>query len=130
MLWAGGLTVDPSLARLVDARSDGNPLYVVTLTRLLAARPGMAADADAVARIAGGSAEISHLVSSLLRDLDGDCRDLLVAASVLGTDFSCALAAAVRGTSQEVTGALAAAEASVAVTRLLAHFGSWRFSTR
>ena len=50
MLCAGGLTVDPGLVDLVHARSEGNPLYVVTLTRLLAARPGIAADADAVAR--------------------------------------------------------------------------------
>ena len=128
MLCAIGLTADPGLAGLVHARSEGNPLYVVTLARLLSARPDIAADADAVARIAGGSAEVSHLVSSLLRDLDDNCRGLLAAASVLGTDFSCALAAAVRGTSQEVTGALAAAEAGGLLTRQPGHPGSWRFS--
>ena len=128
MLGTVGLTADPGLADLVHARSEGNPLYVVTLARLLAARPGIAADADAVAQIAGGSAEVSHLVSSLLRDLDGGCRGLLAAASVLGTDFSCALAVAVRGTSQEVTGALAAAEAGGLLTRQPGHPGSWRFS--
>jgi predicted ATPase len=128
MLCAGGLTADPGLADLVHARSEGNPLYVVTLARLLAARPGIAADADAVAQIAGGSAEISHLVSSLLRDLDGGRRDLLAAASVLGTDFSYAVAAAVRGTSQPVTGALAPAEVGGLLTKQPGHPGSWRFS--
>ena len=128
MLGTVGLTADPGLADLVHARSEGNPLYVVTLARLLAARPGIAADADAVAQIAGGSAEVNHLVSSLLRDLDDGCRGLLAAASVLGTDFSCALAVAVRGTSQEVTGALAAAEAGGLLTRQPGHLGSWRFS--
>jgi DNA-binding CsgD family transcriptional regulator len=128
MLRAAGLTADPGLADLVHARSEGNPLYVVTLARLLAVRPGIAADADAVAQLAGGSAEVSHLVSSLLRDLDGGCRGLLTAASVLGTDFSYALAAAVRGASQEVTGALAAAEAGGLVIRQPGHPGSWRFS--
>ena len=128
MLCTASVTVDPGLVDLVHARSEGNPLYVVTLTRLLIARPGIAADADTVAQIAGGSAEVSHLVSSLLRDQDGGCRDLLAAASVLGTDFSCALAAAVRGTSQEVTGALAAAEAAGLLTRQPGHPGSWRFS--
>ena len=109
-------------------RSEGNPLNVTTLARLLAARPGPAPDADAVARIAGGSAEVGHLVSSLLRDLDDDARALLAAASVLGTDFGSALAAAVRGTSQDVTGSMVAAEASGLVTRLPGRPGSWRFS--
>ena len=56
---------DPDVARLVHARSEGNPLYVATLARVLAAQPGTAPDADSVAHIAGGSAEISQLVSSL-----------------------------------------------------------------
>jgi len=128
ILCAGGVAADPGLAELVHARSEGNPLYVVTLARLLAARPGIAAEADAVAQIAGSSAEVSHLVSSLLRDLDDGCRGLLAAASVLGTDFSAPLAAAVRGTSQEVTGALAAAEAGGLLTRPPGQPGSWRFS--
>jgi predicted ATPase/DNA-binding CsgD family transcriptional regulator len=128
MLCAGGVTVDPGLADLVHARSEGNPLYVVTLAQLLAARPGIAADADAVAQIAGGSAEVSHLVSSLLRYLDDGCRGLLAAASVLGTGFSAPLAATVRGTSQEVTGALAAAEAGGLLTWQPGQPGSWQFS--
>jgi DNA-binding CsgD family transcriptional regulator len=128
ILRAGGVTVDPGLADLVHARSEGNPLYVVTLARLLAARPGIAANADAVAQIAGRSAEVSHLVSSLFRGLDDGCRSLLAAASVLGTDFSAPLAAAVRGTSREVTGALAAAEAGGLLTRPPGQPDSWRFS--
>jgi DNA-binding CsgD family transcriptional regulator len=128
MLRAAGLTADPGLAELVHARSEGNPLYVATLARLLAVQPGIAADADAVTRIAGGSAEVSHLVSSLLEGLDQDVRGLLAAASVLGTDFGVALAAAVRGTGQEVTGALAAAAARGLVTRPPGEPGGWRFT--
>jgi DNA-binding CsgD family transcriptional regulator len=128
MLRAAGLGVDSGLAELVHARSEGNPLYVATLARLLAAQPGIAADADAVARIAGGSAEVSHLVSSLVQDLDQDVRGLLAAASVLGTDFGVGLAAAVRGTGPEVTGALSVAAARGLVTRPPGEPGGWRFA--
>lgn len=128
MLCAAGATADPGLAELVHARSGGNPLYVVTLARVLATRPGIATDAEAVAQLAGASAEVSHLVSSLLRGLDEDVRRLLAAASVLGTDFSLTLAAAVRGTGQEVTGALSAAEARGLVTRRPGEPGGWRFT--
>jgi DNA-binding CsgD family transcriptional regulator len=127
MLRAAGLGADPGLAELVHARSEGNPLYVATLARLLVAQPGIAADADAVTRIAGGSAEVSHLVSSLLRGLDQDVRGLLAAASVLGTDFGVAQAAAVRGTGHEVTSALSAAAARGLVTRPPGEPG-WRFT--
>ncbi len=101
----------------MHARSEGNALYVTTLARVLAAQPGAAADADAVARIAAGSAEVSHLVASLLRDLDDGACALLAAASVLGADFDSGLAAAVAGTSQDTDGALSAAETCGLVTR-------------
>jgi DNA-binding CsgD family transcriptional regulator len=128
VLRAAGVIMDPELARFVHARSEGNPLYVITLARVLAAQPGAAADADAVARIAAGSAEVSHLVSSLLRDLDHGASALLAAASVLGADFDSGLAAAVSGTSQNATGALSGAEACGLVTRQLERPGSWRFT--
>src|SRR5580692_8975120 len=117
LLRAAGVAADPELARFVHARSEGNALYVTTLARVLAAQPGAAADADAVARIAAGSAEVSHLVASLLRDLDDGASALLAAASVLGADFDSGLAAAVAGTSQDAARALSAAEACGLVAR-------------
>ena len=128
ILRAAGLPAEPDLAQLVHGRSEGNPLYVATLARLLAARPDGERDTDTLARIAGGSAEISHLVSSLLRDLDPDARSLLAAASVLGADFDASLAAAVGGTSTDVTSALSAAKASGLVNQLPYQAGSWRFT--
>src|SRR5208283_4968908 len=77
ILHAAGMAMDPELARAAHARSEGNPLYVTTLARVLATQPGTAPDADAVTQIAGGSAEVSRLVSSLLRDLDDSARGLL-----------------------------------------------------
>ena len=128
ILQTAGVAADPDVARFVHARSEGNPLYVATLARVLAAQPGTAADTDTVARIAGGSAEISHLVSSLSDGLDDDARGLLAAASVLGTEFGSELAASVSGAGQDVLAALAAAEAAGLVTRRLNRPGAWRFS--
>lgn len=136
MLQTAGVASDPDLVRFVHARSEGNPLYVATLARVLAAQPGAGYDTNAVARIAGGSAEVSHLVSSLSDGLDDGARDLLAAASVLGTEFGSGLAAAVCGDGQEVTAALAAevraalaaAEAKGLVAGLPNRPGSWRFT--
>ena len=128
ILQTAGVAADPDVARFVHARSEGNPLYVATLARVLAAQPGAAPDTDTVARIAGGSAEISHLVSSLSGGLDDGARELLAAASVLGTEFGFELAASVSGAGQDMLAALSAAEASGLVTRRLNRPGSWRFS--
>ncbi len=128
ILRAAGLAADPDLARFVHARSEGNPLYVATLARVLAAQPGPVPDTDTVARIAGGSAEISHLVSSLSDGLDDGARELLAAASVLGTEFGSGLAASVSEAGQDVPTALAAAEAAGLAARRLDRPGSWRFS--
>jgi DNA-binding CsgD family transcriptional regulator len=128
LLRAAGVTADPELARFVHARSEGNALYVTTLARVLAAQPGAAADADAVARIAAGSAEVSQLVASLLRDLDDGARAVLAAASVLGAEFDSGLAAAVAGTRQDAAGALSAAETCGLVTRQPDRPGSWWFT--
>ncbi len=128
ILHAAGVAPSPDLARTVHARSEGNALYVATLARLLAGQPGSAPDADAVARIAGGSAEVSHLVCSLLRDSGDGARALLAAASVLGAEFDPGLAGAIAGARRDVTGELRAAEASGLVTQLPGRPGSWRFS--
>ena len=135
LLRAAGVTTDPELTRFVHARSEGNALYVTTLARVLAAQPGAAADAEAVTRIAAGSAEVSQLVASLLRDLDDGARALLAAASVLGADFDSGLAAAVAGTaaevagtSQDAAGALSAAQTCGLVTRQPDRPGSWWFT--
>jgi DNA-binding CsgD family transcriptional regulator len=128
ILQAAGVTTDPELARFVHARSEGNALYVTTLARVLAAQPGAAADPDAVARIAAGSAEVSHLVASLLHDLDDGASALLAAASVLGEDFDSGLAAAVAGMSQDAARALSAAEARGLVTGQHGRHRSWCFT--
>ena len=128
ILQVAGLSTDPDLAQFVHARSEGNPLYVATLARLLAAKPGAARDADTLARVVGATAEISHLVSSLLRDLDPGAREVLAAASVLGADFDAGLTAAIGGASTDVWDSLSAAEANGLVAHLPYRPGSWRFT--
>ena len=60
---------------------------------------------------------MSHLVASLLRNLDDGACALLAAASVLGAEFNSGLAAAVAGTSRDTAGPLSAAETCGLVTR-------------
>jgi DNA-binding NarL/FixJ family response regulator len=128
ILHAAGVAMDQDLVRFVHARSEGNPLYVATLARVLAAQPGTGYDTDAVTRIAGSSAEVSRLVSSLSDGLDDGARDLLAAASVLGTEFDSGLAAAVCGVSQDAPAALSAAQVKGLVSRVPNRPDSWRFT--
>ncbi len=67
-------------------------------------------------------------MSSLLRDLDPGTREPPAAASVLGGEFDADLAAAVRGTSTDVTDSLSGAEANGIVAQLTYRPGSWRFT--
>ena len=113
---------------MVHARSDGNPLYVTTLARLLAREPGCLADERALSRFVGSSAEVSGLVQSLLRGLDDDAAAVLAAASVLGETFDLALVAAVGQTASEVSSALAAAEQRGLISPLPGQSGSWQFT--
>jgi len=128
IMQAARVSTHSDLVRFVHARSEGNPLYVATLARVLAAQPAADYDADAVARVAGGSAEISHLVASLSEGLDDGARDLLAAASVLGTEFGSGLAAAVCGAAGDAAAKLSAAGARGLVTRWPNRPDTWRFT--
>jgi DNA-binding CsgD family transcriptional regulator len=128
ILRAAGVTVTPELARVVRAHAGGNPLYVTTLARLLVTEPGGPLDEHTLARIVGGSAEVSGLVRSLLRDLDDEACAVLAAASVLGEAFDPALVAAVGPESAEVLRALAAAEHRGLASPSPGRPGAWRFT--
>ena len=128
ILAAAGVSVDAGLADLIQARSEGNPLYVSTLARVLAGSPATALDTDAVARIVGGSAEVSHLVTSLLRGLEPEVSAAVTAASVLGGDFTPDLVTSVCGTAGDLASALSAAAASGLVAPVPGRPGWWRFT--
>ena len=128
ILRAAGVTVTPELARVVRAHAGGNPLYVTTLARLLVTEPGGPLDEHTLARIVGGSAEVSGLVRSLLRGLDDEACAVLAAASVLGETFDPALVAAVGPESGEVLRALAAAEHRGLASPSPGRPGAWQFT--
>ena len=128
ILRAAGVTVTPELARVVRVHARGNPLYVTTLARLLVTEPGGPLDEHTLARIVGGSAEVSGLVRSLLRGLDDEACAVLAAASVLGEAFDPALVADVGPESAEVLRALAAAEHRGLASPSPGRPGAWRFT--
>ena len=128
ILAAAGVAADAGLVAIVHKQSEGNALHAAILARLLAAHPDAAQDVEALTRLAGSSTEISHLVSSLVGDLGAGTRQLLAAASVLGTDFDPSLAAAMVGTGADVNVQLAAAAASGLVSHWPDRAGSWRFT--
>lgn len=92
------------LASLVHARSEGLPLFVRSLLELLAGRGDIAARADGF-RLARGLAEldlepsrdVKDLVRAHLATLPAEDRELLAAASILGKEFSSAIARALVG---------------------------------
>ena len=128
ILNAAGVSMDTDLAELVQARSEGNPLYVSTLARVLAVSRATELDADSVARIVGSSAEVSHLVTSLLRGLGPEISAAVAAASVLGGDFTPDLVKYLCGTAGDPASALSAAAASGLVTPVPGRPGWWRFT--
>ena len=128
ILRAAGVTVTPELARVVRVHARGNPLYVTTLARLLVTEPGGPLDEHTLARVVGGSAEVSGLVRSLLRGLDDEACAVLAAASVLGEAFDPALVADVGPESAEVLRALAAAEHRGLASPSPGRPGAWRFT--
>ena len=128
ILRAAGVTVTPELARVVRVHARGNPLYVTTLARLLVTEPGGPLDEHTLARIVGGSPEVSGLVRSLLRGLDDEACAVLAAASVLGEAFDPALVADVGPESAEVLRALAAAEHRGLASPSPGRPGAWRFT--
>ena len=89
------------VARLVRKRSDGNPLFLVTLVDHLVAR-GAIVERDRQwhvgkeirGELAAVPESLRHLIEQRLERLDADDHDLLEAASLVGVEFSAAAAAA------------------------------------
>jgi len=82
-----GGAVRPDLAAAVDAATEGNPLFVVEMARLLASDP------EVGQRVAGRTTlPLPSTVRAALREriarLDADAREVLQVAAVLGRDFA------------------------------------------
>jgi DNA-binding SARP family transcriptional activator/tetratricopeptide (TPR) repeat protein len=78
-----GVQAVPRQVEAIHAETEGNPLFVGEVVRLLDAEGGIAA-ADELLRIPPG---VRAVIGRRLGRLSGRCRDLLVPASVLGREF-------------------------------------------
>jgi DNA-binding SARP family transcriptional activator len=78
-------------AGVVDAlyeQTDGNPLFVSELVRLLAARGDLARDEPGHVTVAGIPDTVRDTIASRAERLSPECSRVLVAASVIGREFS------------------------------------------
>jgi DNA-binding SARP family transcriptional activator/tetratricopeptide (TPR) repeat protein len=116
----------PDTARRIHARTEGNPLFVRELSRMLASS-GVFTE-DAVARI-GVPSSVRDLVRHRMDGLDEDVVDLLRSAAVAGTDIDLPLLS--RVTDLDIPTCLAhldGAEALGLVGPVRGNPFSWRFT--
>jgi DNA-binding SARP family transcriptional activator/tetratricopeptide (TPR) repeat protein len=78
-----GVPAPTPLARAIHAETEGNPLFVTELVRLLDAE-GRIAQADTHLRIPQG---VRAVIAQRVGKLSERCRNVLVAASVMGREF-------------------------------------------
>jgi DNA-binding winged helix-turn-helix (wHTH) protein/predicted ATPase len=96
-----GSRFSAEVARLVRERTDGNPLFLVTLVDHLLARGGIVereghwhAAKELRAELAAVPESLRRLIEQQLERLQAEDRELLEAASLVGLEFSAAAAAA------------------------------------
>ena len=115
--------VDPAYVDLLHQRTGGNPLYVRTLARLLAAAGSLREyDASRVGALVSQRPELRQLVAALLSSMTAEQRAVLAAASVLGERIDPALL-----TDVVQSTALPTVQAGVAAG-LLVEVDGWRFT--
>jgi tetratricopeptide (TPR) repeat protein len=100
---AGG-AVASSVAAKLHATTDGNPLFVDQVCRLLAARNALRTPPD----VLPVPNEMREAIRGRLAALEAEARSLLDAAAVLGRDFTMPLLASVAGLDEDVARRLAA----------------------
>jgi len=97
---AGTLPDDPAVAKMVHDATEGNPLFVGELVRLIAARAGLPP---------GGRLPVPDGVRAVMRErlrlLGPDCLPLLETAAVIGREFAATLLGEVTGTDVAEVGA-------------------------
>ena len=95
-----GARPDDALAMAIHDETEGNPLFVTELVRLLAAE-GRLAEASGSPWRASLPQGMREVIAHRLRHLSPDCRDLLTEASVLGREFRFDVLEAVSGRSRD-----------------------------
>jgi len=112
--------VAADVARAVHQRCGGNPLYLLTLDRLIDAEGLSAAEGDV---------ELRHLAQVMVGRLDSTVRGLVEAASVIGEEAELAVIAAVSGKPlPEVSDGLDIASRNGVLISLPDSPGRWRFA--
>jgi hypothetical protein len=121
--FSGG-PADPELVKSIERTTEGNPLFIDELLRLLVQRGDLAAAPGAALPVPD---TIKEVIRKRLARLPDDTRELLDAASIIGRDFEVATLAALARRSVAATGAaLAAAEGANIVLATVT--GAFRFS--
>jgi DNA-binding SARP family transcriptional activator len=92
-----GIEAPPALIRAIHAETEGNPLFVAEVVRLLATDGHLTA-ADSDVRIPAG---VRAVIGQRVARLPKQCRDLLVRAAVLGREFGLDALARLGGLSHE-----------------------------
>ena len=117
----------PELVTELHRETEGNPLFVGEIVRLLAAE-GNGADGVAGARL-GLSQTVHDVIAHRLGRLSADCRDVLVPASALGREFPLtALARMAELTEDELLELLDEAMSARVVAELPGTVGRLRFA--
>ncbi|MDQ4124896.1 MAG: AAA family ATPase, partial [Actinomycetota bacterium] len=124
----GGSQPEPALADAIHRRTEGNPLFVAELVRLLAAEGGLDRMTAAVWRpnVPQGVREV---IAHRLRHLSEGCKDALEVASVLGREFDVDAVARVSGCARaDVLDLLDEAERAGVVLTSTDRLDAYRFS--
>ena len=79
-----GTNPEPSVAEVIHRQTEGNPLFVTELTRLLAQEGALSAERVAMGRIPEG---IQEVIGRRLDGVSDDCNRVLSVASVVGGEF-------------------------------------------
>jgi DNA-binding SARP family transcriptional activator len=82
-----GLEPARGLATAIHRKTDGNPLFVGEILRLLAAEGRLQEAAEATSRRIAIPASVRDVIGRRLRHLSDDCKRVLTLASVLGREF-------------------------------------------
>ncbi len=123
-----GVPVDPATAETVTGLTNGNPLFVREVTRLLAARGALDATVEPE-DLRTLPPEIREVIRQRVAPLGAEPVEILNAAAVIGRDFGFTLLRAVTGkTTNRLLEVLAAARDAGLVDEVRGEVGNYRFS--
>ena len=122
------LEPDPSVLAAIMAETEGNPLFVGEIVRLLAAEGRLGTPTDPTWRLSIPET-VKEVIGRRVKTLSTECRDVLALASVVGREFQLNVVAHLADrTRDEVLALLDEAEAARVVSDVPASPGQMRFT--